>query len=510
MNRRAGGFTSASPWISAATLAMMIALSSMPQALGLEEPGADWPIEHAGPAATRTTTSAIPTFVEEAWRANVTGRPTAPVAGNASIFVATADGEVAAFDSTTGETRWRRILPEAVVVAPGYAQGILVVAVESGKVYGLRAGDGAPIWTTPTDVSPTAPLIYQGAVYLGTGGESGLFSLDLQTGDARWRAPLGGPPAGTPSAEGILVTVVRQDGTVLAYGADAGAFVWQERIVASAKASAPISAKKVFVTGSVRLIVAHNALNGTMAWFFDTGGQDAFYGPPAVANDLLYVASAVPRAGQLHALYSKNGTEKWQVELEALPATAAVTDGTTLVFGTVEPRVVAYDAATGERLWRLNVPSRPTAPIAAYGHVYVSTELGDIYALRTATLNKPPQVTIEFPIQGDTVTGVVDVIGRASDPDSPTQVRFVEWRVDSGLWRRANGTVTWLAKWDTVTISQDVHVLQARSSDGNLLSEPVNVTIFVSQGGGGRIPVPMPVVLVAAALAAAVIGRRRD
>jgi outer membrane protein assembly factor BamB len=303
---------------------------------------------------------------------------------------------------------------------------------------------------------------------------------------------------------------VRLDGTTLAYGTQDGVFVWKTQLVGVGRSGPAVVGKRVYVVAPNGFLTVQHTVNGTETWFLETPVQETLIGPPAVSVDAVAFASYVGREAYAYALHAKNGTQKWKITMDPIPVTPMTTDGSTMVFGTLDSKLIALDGSDGSVVWQYNVGTKPTSPAAAYGHLYASTAGGDIFALRTATVNNPPNVTVEFPIQGDTVTGIVDVIGRSSDPDSPTQVRFVEWRIDSGVWRKANGTATWLAKWDTAPIAQGVHVLQARASDGNLVSEPVNVTLFVSQGGGGRIPVTPGIVVVAFALAAAITsGRRR-
>ncbi|MBI4392883.1 MAG: PQQ-binding-like beta-propeller repeat protein [Euryarchaeota archaeon] len=489
---------------------MLVSASLVPPSAA--QPGSSaegWPFEHGGVGGNRLALEPIPTFIETAWKANVTGAAYPLVVGNRTVFGASAEGEVVALDAMTGETKWRKILPEPIAGAPGYAKDTLVVAAKTGRLYALHAATGAPLWAIDTGEDPTSPLIHNAAVYVASTQTEKIYAIDLEKGTSRWTVELGGKPAGRLAAEGLFLLVVRLDGTTLAYGTQDGVFIWKTQLVGVGRSGAAVAGKKVYVVAPNGFLTVQHTVNGTETWFLETPVQETLTGPPAVSGDAVAFTASVRREGYAYSVFAKNGTEKWKVTMDPLPVTPMTTDGSTLVFGTSESKLVALDGSDGSLVWQYNVGTAPTSPAAAYGHLYASTAGGDIIALRTATVNNPPNVTVEFPIQGDTVTGVVDVIGRATDPDSPTQVRFVEWRIDSGLWRRANGTATWLAKWDTATIAQGVHVLQARASDGNLVSEPVNVTLFVSQGGGGRIPLTPEIIVVAFAIAASITSRRR-
>lgn len=94
--------------------------------------------------------------------------------------------------------------------------------------------------------------------------------------------------------------------------------------------------------------------------------------------------------------------------------------------------------------------------------------------------NEPPVATVQSPADGATVTGIVDVVVSARDPDSgPDPLRaFV--RVDTGPWEEmtpggTDGTWTW--DFDTSTVTAGPHTLEARALDG--ASESASATIRV-------------------------------
>lgn len=105
---------------------------------------------------------------------------------------------------------------------------------------------------------------------------------------------------------------------------------------------------------------------------YDTGDKISFESGPIVVNDTMYVTTRYDTI----ALDPATCKQKWRVHETYTPASpllvnrgVAYTDGK-LFRGTQDGRVIAYDAATGKKLWTLQVghpkkgESVPAAPIA--------------------------------------------------------------------------------------------------------------------------------------------------
>lgn len=82
-----------------------------------------------------------------------------------------------------------------------------------------------------------------------------------------------------------------------------------------------------------------------------------------------------------------------------------------------------------------------------------------------------PQVTITSPTAGATVSGAQYVVVAATDEvDDGPDALSVEVRVDSGSWQRAAwdaATSRYRSSWDTATVANGDHTLQARATDGS-------------------------------------------
>jgi hypothetical protein len=103
------------------------------------------------------------------------------------------------------------------------------------------------------------------------------------------------------------------------------------------------------------------------------------------------------------------------------------------------------------------------------------------------TINHPPTVQITSPSSGAIVSGIITIQGIASDSDG--SVTQVELRIDSGSWWTTTGTTSWNANFDTNTVSDGLHTVDARSKDNNDAYSPVDsISITVYNAGANQPP----------------------
>ena len=91
--------------------------------------------------------------------------------------------------------------------------------------------------------------------------------------------------------------------------------------------------------------------------------------------------------------------------------------------------------------------------------------------------NEAPTVTIDSPVDGAKVSGTVEFSGVAIDKDGG--VRLVSVQVDEGDWYVANGTGNWTYSVDTNGMTNGVHTIKAKSSDGQLESTSITRSVTV-------------------------------
>jgi len=78
------------------------------------------------------------------------------------------------------------------------------------------------------------------------------------------------------------------------------------------------------------------------------------------------------------------------------------------------------------------------------------------------------------------VMGNVTVSGTATDPEY--SLDSVETRIDGGAWGAAIGTDPWSTTWDSSTVPDGTHAIEARAYDGALYSPVCSVTVTTDNG----------------------------
>ena len=99
--------------------------------------------------------------------------------------------------------------------------------------------------------------------------------------------------------------------------------------------------------------------------------------------------------------------------------------------------------------------------------------------------NQEPLVFIREPYSNETVSGVIDVKGTASDNNG---VEFVEVRIVPNTWQRANGLDDWIWVWNTSLDLNGRYTIQARSFDGLNYSKIYSVEVEVTNADANRRP----------------------
>lgn len=127
-----------------------------------------------------------------------------PVVHEELVYVGNVEGQLFAFDKTTGEETWRVETSEVINGSPTVFEDVVYLRTYcDGDVclYALDAHTGEEIWQSQykADAAVTSPATADGVLYFGAG--EGLYAVDAETGDQIGHFPVEG---GVQSAPVIL------------------------------------------------------------------------------------------------------------------------------------------------------------------------------------------------------------------------------------------------------------------------------------------------------------------
>ncbi len=262
-----------------------------------------------------------------------------PAIAGEIIFIASAEGEVAAVNRHSGKVQWKVDLEVSLSGGVGVFENVLLVGSSDGLVLQLDASDGSLIWSSRLRGEVLAAPQANGKVVVAQTYDGKIQALDFASGDILWVFDSNVPVltvrgTSTPILSSNVVYAGFANGRVLALDANTGAIVWEVRVAISQGRS------------EIERIVD---VDGSMA----------------LAGSELYAASY---QGRIVAIDIASGRKLWQHNVSSF---AGVSQGFGNVYVTDEDGTVTAYLRTGQgERWSQTALgyrelSRPT-PVSSY------------------------------------------------------------------------------------------------------------------------------------------------
>ncbi|UCG68470.1 MAG: fibronectin type III domain-containing protein, partial [Thermoplasmata archaeon] len=102
----------------------------------------------------------------------------------------------------------------------------------------------------------------------------------------------------------------------------------------------------------------------------------------------------------------------------------------------------------------------------------------DVSATPSSLINQPPTCLINSPSPWETIFGIYEISGTASDSDGTVQK--VEIKIDDFGWIEVVGTLSWNYSLDTKTLSNGQHVISIRAYDGENYSSEKSIIVDIN------------------------------
>jgi outer membrane protein assembly factor BamB len=326
------------------------------------------------------------------------------------------------------EVSWRIKTGGGFSSSPTVHANTLFIGNNAGQFFAVDLKTGAVAWSKQYSSSlMAAPLVYNGAVYLGEGnqnsyrirhtkrnvvgsGTNAIIALDATSGQQLWSLPLQG--SGMPTGAVIGGVLVQHDGAGYVSGVDphTGELRFSHALgsVASMSAALPVGGDRFITSGSdngggVNATWEMRASDGTIVWKHEFDDHFGAIGdcPSATDGARVFCDYVAPGAGlvsvnvgaqgEMHAyaLSLADGTSVWDLPLEsgAVPmmneaAIPLVAHGALYVGNSLAPWMHAVDAVNGHLLWRTQVRGPVKGGVVrSQGAVYFGDLSGYLWAL---------------------------------------------------------------------------------------------------------------------------------
>lgn len=293
-----------------------------------------------------------------------------------TLFAQSANGQIQAFDSETGATRWsQQVGNRFYPTSPLGVNDQFVAVVNGSTLYLLDRQTGRLVWEKrvprPVETSPgiTPQRIYVAAIT----GELTSFKLDDTERNPRNFGGTGGvfvPPTVTPKT----LAWVTADGRVYAVDHDTSHVRFEFRTDAAIASPLAYAGETFFVASRDGYLYAINEQSGTLRWSFSVA--DPIKGEPAPIDQGVYITA---QRGGMYRLDLQTGAETWFApEIEQFIAASQ-----DRIYGTGRGGdIVIMDAASGARIDRLPVAGLPIRPLNSHtDRIYLADPNGMILCL---------------------------------------------------------------------------------------------------------------------------------
>lgn len=331
-----------------------------------------------------------------------------PIVVGKSVFTLDSDSALSAFDTATGDRRWKTDVrdpdEEDPVISGGIASadGMIYVTAGYDELVCVDAAKGDIKWRSKlSSPSRAAPTIIGGRIFVTTLSNS-ILALNPADGKVEWEfsglaSNTGLVGAASPAATTDLIVPAFSSGEIYALRAGNGSVAWSDNLSGTVRLGGltalsdirglPVVDENVVYAISYGGKVAAIDLNtGSRIWQKDISGSKT----PWVAGNRVFLIS---NEAQIVSLDRNSGSVLWVSQLArykdkeersgSLIWTGPILAGSRLIAFSTDGRIAEIDPDKGTliREWD-NGEDMRIAPVVAGGTLYLLTEDGDLVAYR--------------------------------------------------------------------------------------------------------------------------------
>ncbi|MEW8015369.1 MAG: outer membrane protein assembly factor BamB [Candidatus Sedimenticola endophacoides] len=316
-----------------------------------------------------------------------------PFVHGGRVYAADGEGEVRAFDSTSGRVIWSRETGLEIAGGPGVGEGLVLLGTSNAELVALEAESGQERWRARVSSEILAvPTIARGVAVAYT-IDGKLYGFDAASGERKWIYDRETPVltlhgSSSPVISGQLVICGFASGRLAAVELDSGALVWDVAVTAPRGRSelermVDIDSDPLVVNGIVFVttyqgeMAAVSEETGTVLWRRELSA----YAGMGRDNRQLFVSDA---EDHLWAIDPRNGSALWRnKKLEGRRITGPAVVGNHVVVGDFEGYLHLLSSEDGRMEGRIRIGDSPmsTPPIVANGVIYAYGCGGELAAI---------------------------------------------------------------------------------------------------------------------------------
>jgi len=318
-----------------------------------------------------------------------------PILIDTTLYTASSEGVITAFDAATGKQFWIRKLKLALSAGVGYGDGLVLAGSENGEVVALYASNGNPAWVGEVKGGVLAsPEGGQNIVVVPTSGNR-LVGLSATDGSLIWTLQESTPRLllrgrGRPLIVSDVVFAGFDNGKMMLLRLDTGQRLWEVRVgdavgKTEIERLADVDAKPIIINDTVYTaayqsrVIAINAPSARMIWENEISTNKDM----DVDDKNLYI---IGEEDIIFAVDQKTGKTVWeQDKLTYRGLTPPAVLGNYVLVGDKSGFLHVLEASTGEIAGRAKAGGELLAqPVTRGRSAWIQTVDGDVYAWKLA------------------------------------------------------------------------------------------------------------------------------
>ncbi|HPB82102.1 MAG TPA: PQQ-binding-like beta-propeller repeat protein [Spirochaetota bacterium] len=313
------------------------------------------------------------------WNRSIGDVATSVVYGANVVYIATANGEIAAVDREDSTNKWKTSLGQGITSGLGISADKLFMTTADEMLVAVSRKDGKKLWSqkiTGSLINGIAPIVSGNYIYAAT-SKGHVYSFNVNSRE-RWDENIPAAVLEAPVLTSRMLMVPAINGKLYAFDADDGSVEWTADVGTRFKAA--YSGKKIYAVSFHGKMNAIDAEKGKSIWQRDLG--EKFVVPPLLIGNRLYLGST---DGILMSIDAVTGKVLFRRDLGG-----AITNDITLSNNTLyvaaRNRLVSVDLR-GRVQWAHPMDSRIVTSASTSGdEVFVALADG-----RLVSVNKVPK-----------------------------------------------------------------------------------------------------------------------
>ncbi|HQO03187.1 MAG TPA: PQQ-binding-like beta-propeller repeat protein [Spirochaetota bacterium] len=222
------------------------------------------------------------------WNRSIGDVATSVVYGANVVYIATANGEIAAVDREDSTNKWKTSLGQGITSGLGISADKLFMTTADEMLVAVSRKDGKKLWSqkiTGSLINGIAPIVSGNYIYAAT-SKGHVYSFNVNSRE-RWDENIPAAVLEAPVLTSRMLMVPAINGKLYAFDADDGSVEWTADVGTRFKAA--YSGKKIYAVSFHGKMNAIDAEKGKSIWQRDLG--EKFVVPPLLIGNRLYLGS---------------------------------------------------------------------------------------------------------------------------------------------------------------------------------------------------------------------------